>query len=190
MERILLCKPRMCGRELDFIKPALAEDWAVPMGPDVTAFEKELGAVVGADNVVALESGTSAIHLALILCGVKPENEVIVQSMTFCASTNPIVYLGATQVFVDSERESWNMAPELLEDAIKDRIARTGKKPKVIIPVALYGMSYQIERILEIASRYEFPVIEMPSKASAHDVKEIHSVHLDASAFSASTATR
>jgi len=150
----------MCGRELDFIKPALAEDWAVPMGPDVTAFEKELGAVVGAENVVALESGTSAIHLALILCGVKPGDEVIVQSMTFCASTNPIAYLGATPVFVDSERDSWNMDPDLLEKTISDRIVMTGHKPKAVIPVALYGMPYQIERILEIADRYEIPVIE------------------------------
>jgi len=151
----------MCRREIDFIKPALAENWAVPMGSDVTAFEKELGAVVGADNnVVALESGTSAIHLALILCGVKPGDEIIVQSMTFCASTNPIAYLGATPVFVDSETESWNMDPGLLEAAIKDRIAVTGKKPKAIIPVALYSMPYQIERIIEIANRYEIPVIE------------------------------
>ncbi len=96
----------MCGRELDFIKPALAEDWAVSMGPDVTAFEKELGTVIGVDNVVALDSGTSAIHLALILCGVMPGDKVIVQSMTFCALTNPIAFLGATPVFVDSERES------------------------------------------------------------------------------------
>lgn len=150
----------MCGREIDFIKPALAEDWAVPMGPDVTAFEKELGAFVGADNIVALDSGTSAIHLALILCGIKPGDEVAVQSFTFCASTNPIVYLGATPIFIDSEKESWNMDPELLETAIKDRIAKTGKKPKAIIPVALYGMPYSIDRILDIANRYEIPVIE------------------------------
>ncbi len=130
------------------------------MGPDVTAFEKELGTAIGADNIVVLESGTSAIHLALILCGVKLGDEVIVQSMTFCASTNPIAYLGATPIFVDSERESWNMDSELLEEAIKDRIAKTGKKPKAIIPVALYGMPYQIERIIEIANRYEIPVIE------------------------------
>ncbi len=159
-ERILLCKPKMSGCELDFIKPALAEDWAVPMGPDVNAFEKELGAVVGADYVVALESGTSAIHLALILCGVQPGDEVIVQSMTFCASTNPVAYLGATPVFVDSETESWNIDPELLDVAIKDRIAKAGRKPKAIIPVALYGMPYQIEPILEIANRYEILVIE------------------------------
>ncbi len=159
-ERILLCKPRMCGREMDFIRDALAEDWAVPMGPDVTAFEKELGAFIGADNVVALESGTSAIHLALIACGVQAGDEVLVQSFTFCASTNPIKYLGATPVFVDSERETWNMDPDLLESAIKDRIALTGRKPKAIIPVALYGMPYQIERILAVAERYGIPVIE------------------------------
>lgn len=150
----------MCGRELDYIIPALAADWAVPMGPDVLTFEKELGAILGADNVVALESGTSSIHLALILCGVQPGDEVIVQSMTFCASANPIAYLGATPVFVDSEMGTWNMNPELLELAIKDRIASTGKKPKAIIPVALYGMPYQIDRILEIAHRYDIPVIE------------------------------
>lgn len=108
----------MSGLELGFIKPALDEDWAVLMGPDVTAFEKELGAVIGADNVVALESGTLPIHLALISCSVKPGDEVIAQSMTFCAPTNPIAYLGATPVFVDSEKVSWNMNPDLLEEAI------------------------------------------------------------------------
>ena len=161
MQRILLCKPKMCGRELDFIKAALAEDWAVPLGPDCDAFEHELETYVGQNNRVAtLVSGTAAIHLALIACGVGPGDEVIVQSFTFCASTNPIAYLGATPVFVDSEQESWNMNPDLLETAINDRIAKTGRKPKAIIPVALYGMPYQIDRIMEIADRYEIPVIE------------------------------
>lgn len=161
-ERILLCKPKMSGRELDFIKPALAEDWAVPMGPDVNEFERELERLTGcADKrVVALSSGTAALHLALIACGVGPGDEVMVQSMTFCASTNPVAYLGAIPVFVDSERETWNMDPDLLEEAIKDRMAKTGRKPKAIIPVALYGMPYQIERIMEIADRYGIPVIE------------------------------
>ena len=160
MERILLCKPKMCGRELDFIKAALAEDWAVPLGPDCDAFEYELEAFVGQNKrVAALVSGTAAIHLALIACGVKPGDEVLVQSFTFCASTNPIAYLGATPVFIDSERASWNMNPDLLEKAIKDRIAKTGRKPKAIIPVALYGMPYQIDRIMEIANRYEIPII-------------------------------
>lgn len=161
-ERILLCKPKMSGRELDFIKPALAEDWAVPMGPDVNEFEHELERLTGcADKrVVALSSGTAALHLALIACGVGQGDEVMVQSMTFCASTNPVAYLGAIPVFVDSERETWNMDPDLLEEAIKDRMAKTGRKPKAIIPVALYGMPYQIERIMEIADRYGIPVIE------------------------------
>jgi len=161
MERILLCKPRMCGREIDFIKAALAEDWAVPLGPDCDAFEHELENYVGeGKKVAALVTGTAAVHLALIACGVKPGDEVIVQSFTFCASSHPITYLGATPVFVDSERETWNMDPELLEEAIKDRISKNGRKPKAIIPVALYGMPYRIDRIMEIADRYGIPVIE------------------------------
>lgn len=159
-ERILLCKPRMCGREIEFIKAALVEDWAVPMGPDCNAFEKELGESICAKHVVALNSGTSAIHLALIVLGIQPGDEVIVQSFTFCASANPVRYLGATPVFVDSECESWNMDPELLEEAIKDRIVKTGRKPKAIIPVSLYGMPYQIDRILNVANHYDIPVIE------------------------------
>ena len=161
MERILLCKPKMCGREIDFIKAALAEDWAVPLGPDCDAFEHELEQFVGEEKKVAsLVSGTAAIHLALIACGVEPGDEVAVQSFTFCASTNPIAYLGATPVFVDSEKDSWNMDPELLEKAILDRIDKTGRKPKAIIPVALYGMPYRINDILKVADKYGIPVIE------------------------------
>lgn len=160
-ERILLCKPRMCGREIDFIRDALAEDWAVPLGPDCDAFEHDLERFVGHDKRVAsLISGTSAVHLALTACGVKPGDEVIVQSFTFCASTNPVVYLGAKPVFVDSEPETWNMDPDLLEKAVEDRIAVTSRKPKAIIPVALYGMPYRIDRIMEIADKYDIPVIE------------------------------
>ena len=159
-ERILLCKPKMCGREIDFIKAALAQDWAVPMGPDCNAFERELGDAIGARHIVALNSGTSAVHLALVVLGVGPGDEVMVQSFTFCASANPVRYCGATPVFVDSEPLTWNMDPELLEEAINDRIAKTGRKPKAIIPVALYGMPYRIDRILEVANRYEIPVIE------------------------------
>lgn len=166
--RILLCKPKMCGREIDFIKAALAEDWATPLGPDCDAFQLELEEFVNRreekkpldKKVVALSAGTAAVHLALIACGVEPGDEVIVQSFTFCASSHPITYLGATPVFVDSESETWNMDPELLEVAIKNRIEKTGRKPKAIIPVALYGMPYQIGRIMEIADRYEIPVIE------------------------------
>jgi len=151
----------MSGNEQKFIKEAFDSNWVVPMGPNVNGFEKDLEAFVGENKkVVCLSAGTAAVHLALIACGVKAGDEVLVQSFTFCASSHPITYLGATPVFVDSERESWNMDPELLEAAIKDRIAKTGKKPKAIIPVALYGMPYQIDRIMKIANRYEIPVIE------------------------------
>lgn len=158
----------MSGNEMKFIKEAFDSNWVVPLGPNVNGFEKDLEDFVN-DNttgkelykkVVALSSGTAAVHLALIACGVQPGDEVIVQSFTFCASSHPITYLGATPVFVDSEPDSWNMDPELLEKAIIDRIEKTGKKPKAIIPVALYGMPYRIDKILEIANRYEIPVIE------------------------------
>ena len=162
-KRIYLCLAHMSdeGLEQKYIKEAFDTNWVVPLGPNVNGFEKDLEAFVGQEKrVVALASGTSAVHLALIACGVGPGDEVIVQSFTFCASSHPITYLGATPVFVDSELETWNMDPELLEEAIKDRIAKTGKKPKAIVPVALYGMPYQIDRIMEIANRYEIPVIE------------------------------
>lgn len=159
---------------MDYIKEAFADNWVVPLGPNVDGFEKDLEAFVNARysdgkaqtadvlnrKVVALASGTAAVHLALVACGVCPGDEVIVQSFTFCASSNPVTYVGATPVFVDSEAASWNMDPDLLEFAIKDRIEKTGKKPKAIIPVALYGMPYQIDRILEIGRRYDIPVIE------------------------------
>ena len=167
-ERIYLCLAHMSGREIDFIKEAFDTNWVVPMGPNVNGFEKDLKMFVNNrvnestldKKVVCLSAGTAAVHLALIACGVGPGDEVLVQSFTFCASSHPITYLGATPVFIDSEKESWNMDPDLLEEAIKDRIAKIGKKPKAIIPVALYGMPYQIDRILEIANRYGIPVIE------------------------------
>lgn len=167
-ERIYLCLAHMSGKEMDYIKEAFDTNWIVPMGPNVNAFEKDLENFVNVRNgfpsldkkVVCLSAGTAAVHLALIACGVGQGDEVLVQSFTFCASSHPITYLGATPVFVDSERETWNMDPDLLVKAIEDRIAKTGKKPKAIIPVALYGMPYQIERIMEIADRYEIPVIE------------------------------
>lgn len=180
-KRIYLCLAHMSeeGLEQKYIKEAFDTNWVVPLGPNVNGFEKNLEAFVSdrgqvpvrtsspdgiqspvRKRVVALASGTSAVHLALIACGVRPGDEVIVQSFTFCASSHPITYLGATPVFVDSERDTWNMDPELMEEAIKDRISKTGRKPKAIVPVALYGMPYQIDKIMEIAERYEIPVIE------------------------------
>ncbi len=167
-ERILLCLAHMSGKEMDFIKEAFDANWVVPMGPNVNGFEKDLEDFVNHrvdaaplhKSVVGLSAGTAAVHLALVACGVGPGDEVLVQSFTFCASSHPITYVGATPVFVDSERETWNIDPDLLEEAIKDRIAKTGKTPKAIIPVALYGMPYQIDRIMEIADRYGIPVIE------------------------------
>ena len=165
---IYLCLAHMSdeGLEQKYIKEAFDTNWVVPLGPNVNGFEQDLKEFVGKDQqglmkeVVALSAGTAAVHLALIACGVKPGDEVCVQSFTFCASSHPITYLGATPVFIDSERDTWNMDPELLEKAILDRIEKTGKKPKAIIPVALYGMPYDCERIMAIANKYDIPVIE------------------------------
>ena len=176
-KRIYLCLAHMSdeGIEQKYIKEAFDTNWVVPLGLNVNAFEKELERFVcsqmrnekleirndlASKRVVALSCGTSAVHLALIACGVGPGDEVLVQSFTFCASSHPITYLGATPVFIDSERETWNMDPELLEVAIKDRKEKTGKYPKAIVPVVLYGMPYKIDRIMEIADKYEIPVIE------------------------------
>ena len=160
-ERILLCLCHLSGNEQKFVQEAFDTNWVVPLGPNVNGFEKDLEEFVGQNKrVVALSAGTAAVHLALLNCGVGPGDEVLVQSFTFCASSHPITYLGATPVFIDSEKDTWNMDPVLLEEAIKDRIAKTGKKPKAIVPVALYGMPYRIDRIMEIANRYEIPVVE------------------------------
>ena len=177
--RIYLCLAHMseAGLEQKYIQEAFDTNWVVPLGPNVNGFEKDLEDFVNGmsvetygrtslqqtplqKRVVALSAGTAAVHLALIACGVGPGDEVIVQSFTFCASSHPITYLGATPIFVDSEKDSWNIDPELMEEAIKDRIAKTGKKPKAIVPVALYGMPYDVDRIMEIANRYDIPVIE------------------------------
>lgn len=153
------------------MQEAFDTNWVVPMGPNVNAFEQALamfvnrleaqGDVSSLDRrVVCLSAGTAAVHLALIACGVQAGDEVCVQSFTFCASSHPITYLGAKPVFIDSERDTWNMDPELLEEAILDRKAKTGNYPKAIIPVALYGMPYDCQRIMEIADKYAIPVIE------------------------------
>ncbi len=160
---IYLCLAHMSeeGIEQKYVKEAFDTNWVVPLGPNVNAFEEDLKRFVGeGKEVVALSAGTAAVHLALLACGVGQGDEVIVQSFTFCASSHPVTYLGAVPVFVDSEKETWNMSLELLEEAIKDRIAKTGKKPKAIVPVALYGMPYDCTRIMEIADRYAIPVVE------------------------------
>ena len=145
-KRIYLCLAHMSGKEQQFIKEAFDTNWVVPLGPNVNGFEEDLKKFVGGDReVVALSSGTAAVHLALLACGVGAGDEVLVQSFTFCASSHPVTYLGATPVFVDSESETWNMDPRLLETAIEERIAKTGRTPKAIVPVALYGMPYKIE---------------------------------------------
>lgn len=168
---IYLCLAHMSedGMEQKYVKEAFDTNWVVPMGPNVNAFEHDLEEFVNLDlnlnvnlgrKVVCLSAGTAAVHLALLACGVGQGDEVIVQSFTFCASFHPITYLGATPVFVDSEPTTWNMDPELLEKAILDRKEKTGKYPKAIVPVALYGMPYQIDRIMAIADKYGIPVVE------------------------------
>ena len=188
-KRIYLCLAHMSedGMEQKYVKEAFDTNWVVPMGPNVNAFEKDLetfansidgsGLTVNGsglnDNhesctknlepgrkVVCLSAGTGAVHLALLACGVGPGDEVCVQSFTFCASSHPITYCGAKPVFIGSEKETWNMDPELLEKAIIDRKAKTGKYPKAIVPVALYGMPYQIDKIMAIADKYNIPVVE------------------------------
>lgn len=162
-DRIYLCLAHMSedGMEQKYVKEAFDTNWVVPLGPNVNGFEKDLEDFVGQNKrVVALSAGTAAVHLGLLAAGVKAGDEVIVQSFTFCASTHPVTYLGATPVLVDSEPDTWNIDPDLLEEAIKDRIAKTGKKPAAIVPVALYGMPYKADRIMEIANKYDIPVVE------------------------------
>ncbi|MBT8286884.1 MAG: DegT/DnrJ/EryC1/StrS family aminotransferase, partial [Bacteroidia bacterium] len=158
--KIWLSSPHMSGKEQAFVKEAFDTNWVAPLGPNVDGFEKGLETYLGeGSHVAALSAGTAAIHLALVLLGVGRDDEVICQSKTFSASANPIVYLGAKPVFIDSERETWNMCPDTLEDAIKDRISK-GKHPKAIIAVHLYGMPYKVDAIHDIASNYDIPVIE------------------------------
>ena len=179
--RIWLSLAHMGGREQEFIQEAFDTNWVVPLGPNVNAFEKALrdflienGKLKVEDEgkqVVALSAGTAALHLGLILLGVGEGDEVICQSFTFSASANPIAYLGATPVFVDSEVDTWNMDPELLEEAIKDRLKKTGRLPKAIIPVHLYGMPGKLDVILEVARRYKIPVLEDSAEALGSEYK-------------------
>ena len=163
--KIYLSSPHMGGTEIEFVKEAFDTNWIAPLGPNVDGFEKDLENRLGENvHVAALSSGTAALHLALILVGVQAGDEVICQSMTFSASANPIVYQGATPVFVDSEEDTWNMSPEFLEQAIKDRILK-GNKPKAVILVHLYGMPAKIDEIVEICHRYQIPLIEDAAEA-------------------------
>lgn len=165
-DRILLRMCKMSGHELPFIQEAFEGEWVVPLGPNVTGFEKDLEKFLGTDKkVVALSSGTAALHLGLLGLGVEPGDEVMVQSMTFSASVNPVRYVGAIPVMVDSESESWNMDPILLDNAIADRVKLTGKKPKAIIVVSLYGMPADYDRILEVACKWNIPVLEDAAEA-------------------------
>lgn len=157
--KIWLSSPHMGGTEQEFVREAFETNWVAPLGPNVNGFEEDLQKYTGAKHAAALTSGTAALHLALIMVGVGPGDEVICQSFTFSASANPIAYLGAIPVFVDSEKESWNMDPILLRQAIQDRIAK-GKKPKAIIPVHLYGMPAKMDAIMSIANEFSIPVIE------------------------------
>jgi dTDP-4-amino-4,6-dideoxygalactose transaminase len=163
-KRIYLSSPHMGGGEIKYIKEAFDQNWVAPMGPNVDNFEKDLQKYIGVKYAAALCSGTAAIHLALVILGVKRDDEVIASSFTFSATVNPIVYQGATPVLVDSEPETWNISPELLETAIKDRLNK-GKQPKAIIAVHLYGMPANIQKIMEIADQYEIPVIEDAAEA-------------------------
>ncbi|WP_292948111.1 aminotransferase class I/II-fold pyridoxal phosphate-dependent enzyme [Olleya sp. UBA1516] len=163
--KIWLSSPHMGGTEQDYVKEAFEANWIAPLGPNVNGFEKDLETYLGEDKKVAcLSSGTAAIHLALVQLGVQINDEVICQTFTFCGSSNPIAYQGATPVFVDSESETWNMCPKQLEIAIEDRIAK-GKKPKAIIIVHLYGMPSKIDELLQVASKYKIPVIEDAAEA-------------------------
>lgn len=162
--KIWLSSPHMSGNEIKYVNEAFETNWVAPLGPNVNNFEKELARYVGIENCAALVSGTSALHLALIILGVKAGDEVICQSFTFSATANPIIYQGAKPVFIDSEPETWNMDPDLLEEAIKDRLSK-GIKPKAIIVVHLYGMPAKMNDILSIASKYEIPLIEDAAEA-------------------------
>lgn len=170
--KIWLSSPHMSGKEQEYINSAFESNWIAPLGPNVTGFESDIQSYLGDNSLIAaLSSGTAAIHLSLILLGITHGDEVICQSKTFSASANPIVYLGATPIFIDSEADTWNLCPEQLEIAIKDRIAK-GKKPKAIIAVHLYGMPYKIDEVNKIAEQYEIPVIEDSAEALGSSYKD------------------
>ncbi|MCX2473193.1 aminotransferase class I/II-fold pyridoxal phosphate-dependent enzyme [Pedobacter sp. MC2016-05] len=167
--KIWLSSPHMGGSEKKFVDEAFDTNWVAPLGPNVDGFENDLCKFTGSGYAAALSSGTSAIHLALIMLGVQPGDEIICQSMTFAASANPIAYVGATPIFVDSEKDTWNICPDLLRECIKDRIKK-GKKPKAIIPVHLYGMPAKMDEIVAISLEYEIPIIEDAAEALGSNI--------------------
>ncbi|MFN3979738.1 MAG: DegT/DnrJ/EryC1/StrS family aminotransferase [Caldilinea sp.] len=164
MKRIYLSSPHMSGLEAGYVQDAFATNWIAPLGPHVDAFEQEFAAAVGARHAAALSSGTAALHLALLLAGVGHGDEVLVSTMTFSASVNPIVYLGGRPVLIDSERCSWNLDPALVAETVERKV-RHGKPPKAVIPVHLYGQSADLAPILDVCNRYEIPVIEDAAEA-------------------------
>jgi dTDP-4-amino-4,6-dideoxygalactose transaminase len=164
MKKIWLSSPHMGGAEQKYVQEAFDTNWVAPLGANVDAFERDLVRYTGAKAAAALTTGTAAIHLALYMLGVEQGDEVIASSFTFAATVNPIKYLGATPILIDSEPDTWNMCPELLDKAIKDRISK-GKKPKAIIPVHLYGMPAKIEEIMAVANSYGIPVVEDAAEA-------------------------
>ncbi len=163
-KKIWLSSPHMSGNEIKYIKDAFDNNWVAPLGPNVDGFENELANYLQTKHVAALSAGTAALHLALIILGIKKDDEVLVSSFTFSASVNPIIYQCAVPVFIDSEKDTWNMSPELLEKAIEDRIEK-GKKPKAIILVHLYGMPAKVDEIMQIAEKYDIPVVEDAAEA-------------------------
>lgn len=169
--RIFLSFPHLGGTEMNWIEEAFKGSWVVPLGPNVDEFEKRLSRYLEAPDVVAVSAGTAAIHMAIVMLGVGPGDEVICQSFTFAASANPVTYQGAKPVFVDSEPDTWNMDPAALEEAIIERHRATGRYPKAIVPVHLYGMPARMDEILEIASRYGIPVIEDAAEALGSEYK-------------------
>lgn len=190
-KRIYLCLAHMSGKEQAFIQEAFDTNWVVPLGPNVNGFEEDLKHFVGNNKeVVALSAGTAAVHLALLACGVGPGDEVIVQSFTFCASSHPVTYLGATPVFVDSEADTWNMDPVLLEEAIKDRIAKTGKKPKAIVPVICTGCQRRLRRSWRLPTDMIFRLSKMLPKGWEAGMTDRFAVRSDDTGCFRSTATR
>ena len=171
LKKIWLSPPHMGGEEQDFVKEAFDTNWIAPLGPNVNGFEKDLEQYTGVENAAALTSGTAAIHLALIILGVQQGDEVLVSSFTFSGSINPVIYQGATPVMIDSEKLTWNMDPDLMEEAIQDRIAKTGKAPKAAIIVHLYGMPAQIDRLCEICRKYDIAIIEDAAEALGSSFK-------------------